>query len=105
MELVTAEVTCGLGNQALRFLAALSVAKQQNKKLVLEKVDSALSDFFHRPVYWDSIFHKFETLSPSEFKELKWVDHNDSQFVFRQIPMVKGNLRLLGDYQAYEHYQ
>ena len=60
----------GLGNQMFQIASMYGVAYDNNLEPVVEKISSSPSVFNNRPVYWDSVMNRVNSISSSMYNKM-----------------------------------
>lgn len=103
--MLTADVKCGLGNQMFIIATAICYAHRTKRKAIFEAIQASTSDFFKRPVYWKSWFHKIATQPTDVHNEIKWRDYRDVEYLYKPVELEDGkDTRLVGYFQSPQHF-
>jgi len=69
---ITANMCGGLGNQLFQIGMVYCLSWEYDKQPVIKKIKSSPSIFNHRPVYWNNVFHKVNTVDDEKFNSISF---------------------------------
>jgi len=101
--ILSTHIVGGLGNQLFMVAAAIAVSSDYGYQLTLPKITKADSFFEPRPVYWDTVFHKFPTHPPN--LNLNLITHEDpSCLYYTKIIPVHDRIILAGYFPSAKYF-
>jgi glycosyl transferase family 25 len=75
----------GLGNQMFQIAATCAIAWINNLNPIFEKINESPSVFNPRPVYWNSVLKKVDTLNNREYNKIQFLQFGIPDSYFRPI--------------------
>ncbi len=99
-EFVTVTLQGGLGNQMFQIATAMSYAKTNNKKFIMNTNIFELVGLSIRKTYWDI----FDPQHDDKLDTYNWQEIKESSFAFKQLDPIEGNVKLTGYFQSANYF-
>lgn len=95
----------GLGNQLFQIAAGYAYSRRNNKHLVLEADDWTASQGNSPIAYKNTVFKNFKYFkNPNTYPRI-YQTITEDQFNYREIPKLKGDVKLSGYFQSIKHFE
>lgn len=102
---LSCSVKGGLGNQMFQIASTCATAWNNNLEPIFEKIPVSPPLTNPRPVYWNTIFHKVQTLSSQDYNKIQFLQFGFQDSYFRPILLPHNkSYRMNGYFQNPEFF-